>query len=1229
MPEACTMQMFLPTHRGNAFQKVVIMSTRNYLWLCMLGLMLSGCDLPFCQEGMVVCGEYVYGDLQIYQAGHCEDGVRCTSVQNDKPCQLYQCTQGEYKSLSVNCERGSELIDGVLACTPECRNGEVICATTDSEGKRTTVLSEDGRHGDHFDSACQMYECINGDYVFSSNCPIGSRYQNGKLSCIPQCESLPKYRCKIDENQATIVQICNNNKAEIWDTSTCVNSCKFDLISTYEDDGFKEGTCGECRNDMQHYCLPSSEKLEKISCYNGTESRETVDTCPPNLPTKCETGYVYTSRDIQNCGSCNHACTGMDQCINGVCQPCDADGYMDYQINDKQIRAFCIHNADELKAVHDSLANGQPYPESNADNSYIIVSDINFTDQWTPLGSAESPVDQITFIGLNHAISFEQPILGDQYSGMFGYVKNALFDSIYLKSAQITYPEIPELQMYTKYKHKDISLADLYPAAGGLAGRIEKSVIQNTRIGADVHGISNVGGIAGILDNCEIRNSETSGNLIIENSHITVNENSETCKRQCNNFRDYDYGNLGGLAGQIESSIITDSHSDAQLESRGNQNVGGLVGNAIYGNTIKNSYRIGSIHTMAKRIGGIVASAGTVTKHQTLTIENSYTTGQTDDEIAELKNNCSYNEESKSVECSDILPENLLFYDTTYRTTISAIGGIIGEIAGSAILTGDYVKTDIACETNCGGFIGRVSRLDEFEFSNILNLQPPPTIAQNIVIDSCLDLDVRTDKCYASPSSDVEIKTNIWSGGIVGFISDKSDLTIKHIRANVKINAQKQYINTSEIAGNYIGGLVGYDTDHIELNDIHLDVSAKGGNHIGGMFGQFEGPEIHLKNSSIQMILDAKDEVGGITGKLTTKLNITDTKLGGTIACRDKCGGVLGSFENPGSQNSNDRVSIDGLLIDNLSIGGRNQIGTIAGYNDRHISSNTLHIKELAINGTNQIGGLVGSSTGNVGGKAWIDNVRIEFSGSQIGGLIGYNSGSAGFGDVLIAADLWGSSDQTQYIGGMIGQNKGETSVYEGYINAFINGGKYLGLVVGQQSENKLSLETVSAIGELQAYPNNADYIGSIAGSIDSEPEWIHCIIYPKFNNAAKSANHAGNFAGYIKTISPDTIKSLYYPKNATGMAAKMAGANSAALPSDELIPYTIDANGTLFIQNSNGSNQPLNEALNCRIRLKLPNEDQERCIVLPAYWYINPTMLQPLGDFCIPNDQADAVCHG
>lgn len=133
---------------------------------------------------------------------------------------------------------------------------------------------------------------------------------------------------------------------------------------------------------------------------------------------------------------------------------------------------------------------------------------------------------------------------------------------------------------------------------GGVIGSADNSpLISNTFSSCTVSGINRVGGIAGYGANCTIETSYTTGSIsaslsisggIIGTADYGINISNSYSSANVSATQ----SNAGGIAGSLNDSQVHNVFSEGNISSA--QNVGGIIGNSYHG-TITESYAKGKI----------------------------------------------------------------------------------------------------------------------------------------------------------------------------------------------------------------------------------------------------------------------------------------------------------------------------------------------------------------------------------------------------------------------------------------------------------------------------------------------------------------------------------------------------------------------------------------------------------------------------------------------------------
>ena len=240
--------------------------------------LISGCTLPLCNEGEVVCADTENDQFVILQSDHCK-GNKCTVQSNPQACQLYRCSNDQYLSINNGyCAQGSHLENGMLSCIPLCHDGEVICSIMDENDQMVIKQSSDDDEGFVNETPCQRYKCAQNEYVPITNgyCTLGSRIEDGALSCIPQCDEGQIVCAITDEHD----QLQIKQKDSDTDGSVNETPCQRYKCAQNEYVAITNSYCatGSRIEDGTLNCIPRCENLPESRC-KADQNQTIVQTC--------------------------------------------------------------------------------------------------------------------------------------------------------------------------------------------------------------------------------------------------------------------------------------------------------------------------------------------------------------------------------------------------------------------------------------------------------------------------------------------------------------------------------------------------------------------------------------------------------------------------------------------------------------------------------------------------------------------------------------------------------------------------------------------------------------------------------------------------------------------------------------------------------------------------------------------------------------------------------------
>jgi hypothetical protein len=201
-------------------------------------------------------------------------------------------------------------------------------------------------------------------------------------------------------------------------------------------------------------------------------------------------------------------------------------------IINEDINLYAIAQVKEIRSVQD-MKNIQPISEG----SYILLNDVELTDEWKPVGKTEDEwmsTSTIKFNGNNHKISGLWINLMDfSCVGLFGAAYGSIIKNL-----------VVEID-----NDKGGIIGGEY--VGGIAGCAFKSEIINVHVIGSVKGKNDVGGLLGEATLTKMINNKFEGKI---NGRF----------------------NIGGIVGKVVLSALENVHSISAIEGFGD--VGGIAG---------------------------------------------------------------------------------------------------------------------------------------------------------------------------------------------------------------------------------------------------------------------------------------------------------------------------------------------------------------------------------------------------------------------------------------------------------------------------------------------------------------------------------------------------------------------------------------------------------------------------------------------------------------------------
>jgi hypothetical protein len=462
---------------------------------------------------------------------------------------------------------------------------------------------------------------------------------------------------------------------------------------------------------------------------------------------------------------------------------------------------------------------------------------------------------------------------------------------------------------------------------GGLIGNADVSVqVIDSSSSGSVSGTSNVGGLAGQISGSFISNSSSSAavNGVNNVGGLVGNAIGGTYFGTARGIPSPENGDPGFLAAEIE-----DSHSTGAVN--GGTHTGGLIGH-LEGD-VTNSYSLSSVNQLltgdnaGNRLGGLVGVLASGSVSDSYATGGGYSLGGYDF-VGGLIGQSAGNVANSYAAFSG----NVSGYGT--------VGGLIGSTNGNVTNSYSYVTGNVSSTT---GYVGGLAGYARGEISN----------------------------SYSNVSGDV-IGTGDYVGGLVGY-------------AEGSVNNSYSTVEGDLIGSNYVGGLVGYTYSPLSISNSNAYVfgDIDGGSYIGGLIGVADsGTTVLNSNSRIDGNINGLDYMGGLVGFSGANITNSNTLILGNLTGEDFIGGLVGySYTN--IQNSD--VSIRG----NLSATGHSAGGLVGYFSDGSITNSNSQITGT-FSGNSEVGGLIGSFYGgNISSSFFMLNEIV--GGIALTDLFGYH----------------------------------------------------------------------------------------------------------------------------------------------------------------------------------------------------------------------------------------------
>lgn len=331
--------------------------------------------------------------------------------------------------------------------------------------------------------------------------------------------------------------------------------------------------------------------------------------------------------------------------------------------------------------------------------------------------------------------------------------------------------------------------------------------------------------------------------------------------------------------------------------------------------------------------------------------------------------------------------------------TWNSLSNFTGTITGGHTYNGDstYRISDLVIYDNgTSAYVGMFN-----SFSGSISSIIFEDIEVNTTAD-CTNVGILTGRVYDDAEINnitfinCEINTSASNVGLLAGYAEKSTIDNIYITSSI-------IKNTIEGSDIYTGGVVGYSTNKVEIEDVYitgLEINANG--IIGGVTGILNLStsslnDVEIESSIINVTNDAT-MVGGAIGTCVSAevddINISMEINIGSISSSVNVGGVIG-------QNSGilDTLYFSGTIV---STATKAQIGGVVGFNSGTVeyagNSGTITANALAYYSIG--GGIVGKNVGTLDIAINTGNVTAFVAG----GIAGYNAASSDSSNIKYSA---------------------------------------------------------------------------------------------------------------------------------------------------------------------------------------------------------------------------------
>ncbi len=571
-------------------------------------------------------------------------------------------------------------------------------------------------------------------------------------------------------------------------------------------------------------------------------------------------------------------------------------------------------------------------------------------------------------------------------------------------------------------------------------------------------GLASITTISGVTSQVNVRGYDNVGGLVGYSPGVTKILNSKNLGSVSGVIA------VGGLIGYQPDPLISSSSNHGTISAT-TREAGGLVGKTNSGGEISFSENTGAV-SAPLHAGGLVGSASEIEIRDSFTktgmISGSQAVGGL---IGTVNDTFIANSENRDSVVSGS----------------TKVGGLVGFVGGNAAFHETTNSGEVFGGSSVGGYVGEVDGLSaDFIGTEVVNrgiVEGQNGIGGFVGSASAT---VHLNQALNDPQFSLPrvVPGAIYgqqnTGGFVGsgnrveigYSSNKSPVSgtdgVGGLVGRAVTAVFTESSNVGEIFGNdHVGGLIGYgSTISIVTSSNSGDIT--GMRSAGGLVGY--GADSIIRGSANQGQIYGENWIGGLIGYADLADVANSTNSGPVEAEYFASGGILGSLTNGVIASSRNTGFIDGSSQSGGLVG---QAGTSITIYDS--------VNQGAVSGTEDVGGLVGKSF-LIGIISNSSNVAMVQGTSALGGLVG-NGGTL---RIHQSSNRGLVDGQQLEVGGLVGTG-GNISISASFNEDEVSGGAFIGGLVGSTLRVDISDSfNVGAVSGTGAY-------GGLVGSVNNE----------------------------------------------------------------------------------------------------------------------------------------------